>query len=72
MRNSPLRRNVGTSCWSVKYDLELKFNMEVPDGSDKIQRHVYQLRDVQIGAQLPADLFDLRTFTIAKDEKSME
>ena len=67
-QNAQILKNTGTSCWSTMYDVELKYDIKVPKSSNTIERHLYQLNDMRIGVQLPADLFDLRTFTVVAGE----
>ena len=65
----PRSLNAGRACWSYEYDLELKSDVSVPSGADKVQHHTKQLNDIKPNAQIDEKLFDLSRYTVYKADK---
>ena len=65
----PTSLNAGRACWSNEYDLELRSDVSVPSGADKVQHHVKRLTDIKPNAQIDEKLFDLRRYTVYKADK---
>jgi hypothetical protein len=65
----PISLNAGHACWSYEYDLELRSDVSVPSGADKVQHHVKRLTDIKPNAQIDEKLFDLSRYTVYKADK---